>query len=59
MRIQSVKNFLKFMNFIYGEGIDHRNIEIPRLREQHINFLEEYEVERLLEVVEKEEKTEI
>jgi len=47
------------MNFIYGEGIDHRNIEIPRLREQHINFLEEYEVERLLEVVEKEEKTEI
>lgn len=59
MRIQSVKNFLKFMNFIYGEGIDHRNIEIPRIREHHINFLEEYEVEKLLEVVEKEEKTEI
>lgn len=59
MRVQSVKNFLKFMNFIYGEGIDYRNIEIPRIREQHINFLEESEVEQLLEVVEKEEKTEI
>lgn len=59
MKIQSVKNFLKFMNFIYGDGIDHRNIEIPRITQHHINFLEEREVEQLLEVVDQEEKTEI
>lgn len=59
MRIQSVKNFLKFMNFIYGKGIDYRNIEIPRIKDMHINFLEEEEVQQLLEVVEKTEKSQI
>lgn len=57
MRVQSVKNFLKFMNFIYGEGIDYRNIEIPRIKDSHINFLEEKELEELLEVVKETEKS--
>ena len=59
MKVQSVKNFLKFVNFIHDEGIDYRNIEIPRIRERHINFLEEDEVQKLLDVVDQSETTEI
>ncbi len=59
MRIQSVKNFLRFMNFIYWAGIDYRNIEIPRIKDMHINFLEEEEVQQLLQVAEETEKTPI
>lgn len=59
MRIQSVKNFLRAMNKIHKIGMDYEEIEIPKLDHEHINFLEEEEVEQLLQTVKKEEKTEI
>lgn len=59
MRVQAVKNFLRFINFIYSEGIDYRTIAIPRIANRHINFLEEDEVYRLLEVVDECETTPI
>lgn len=59
MRIQAVKNFLRFTNFIYNEGIDYRTIAIPRITNRHINFLEEDEVYKLLKVVDECEKTPI
>lgn len=51
MRIQAVKNFLHFTNYIYNEWLDYRTIDIPKIKNFHINFLEEDEIQKLLEII--------
>lgn len=58
-KIQAVKQFLKFCNFIYEQWMDYNRIETPKIYSKPMDFLEEIEVKRLIEHVDHSEQYEI
>jgi site-specific recombinase XerD len=50
-KIQTIKNFLKFVNFIYDVGLTYTKIESPKVKYPTIEPLSREEIQNLLRYV--------
>ena len=58
-KIQPIRNFLKWVNVYYGEGVNYNLVELPKGKSIPMDYFEDYEIERIIEEVRKNEKYDV
>ena len=58
-KIQVIKNFLHFVNYVYGIGVNANVIETPKAKSKRMDYFTEEEIKMIIKRVKENEKNEL